>query len=189
MEYCGATITTLRALEHEIFHSWFGRGVMPANGNAGWIDEAVATWRDNSYPVGDPTQPDPAVNQAGWSPYRRGTPQTAYKEGALLLSKVDHIFERGLKAILGRWFMERRRQAVTTDEFLNFLRAQGHADRLDPLFRKYVYGQSSREEDSRHFESESAAPAIDERLKTAWGVEEIVQPPRPLTRDELRHLL
>ena len=33
MEYCGATMTTPRVLSHEIAHSWFGRGVMPANGN------------------------------------------------------------------------------------------------------------------------------------------------------------
>src|SRR5690606_28199516 len=44
MEYCGATMTSLWALEHEFTHSWFARGVMPADGNAGWIDEAIASW-------------------------------------------------------------------------------------------------------------------------------------------------
>jgi hypothetical protein len=38
MEYCGATMTEFRALGHELFHSYFARGVMPANGNAGWLD-------------------------------------------------------------------------------------------------------------------------------------------------------
>ena len=30
MEHCGATITSMSALGHEITHSWFARGVMPA---------------------------------------------------------------------------------------------------------------------------------------------------------------
>ena len=33
-----------RALEHEVFHSWFGRGVKPARAADGWIDEAWTTW-------------------------------------------------------------------------------------------------------------------------------------------------
>src|SRR5690606_31939202 len=47
MEYAGATITNFKALAHEITHSYFGRGLMPANGNAAWIDEALASWRDD----------------------------------------------------------------------------------------------------------------------------------------------
>ena len=54
MEYAGATMTSLEALGHEITHSWFARGVMPANGNAGWIDEAIARWRDRGYPRAPP---------------------------------------------------------------------------------------------------------------------------------------
>jgi len=50
MEHSGATETTLGALDHELFHSYFAKGVMPANGNAGWIDEGYASWRDKGYP-------------------------------------------------------------------------------------------------------------------------------------------
>src|SRR5690606_15920392 len=49
MEYCGATMSSLSALGHELTHSYFARGVMPQNGNAGWIDEAIASWRDKGY--------------------------------------------------------------------------------------------------------------------------------------------
>src|SRR5205085_3239658 len=44
MEYDGATTSSAGALEHEVFHSWFGRGVKPASQNDGWIDEAYTTW-------------------------------------------------------------------------------------------------------------------------------------------------
>ena len=40
MEYAGAARTSLKALKHELTHSWFGRGVHAANGKSGWIDEA-----------------------------------------------------------------------------------------------------------------------------------------------------
>jgi hypothetical protein len=62
MEYCGATMTDPGALGHELTHSWFARGVMPANGNTGWIDEAVASWRDDGYPRASRAPNRSAVN-------------------------------------------------------------------------------------------------------------------------------
>ena len=47
MEYSGATMTSLRALGHEITHFWFARSLMPSRANSGWVDEAIASWRDN----------------------------------------------------------------------------------------------------------------------------------------------
>ena len=47
MEYAGAAATHIGALRHELDHSNFARSIMPANGNAGWIDEALATWGDS----------------------------------------------------------------------------------------------------------------------------------------------
>ena len=44
MEYDGATTACEPAIEHEVFHSWFGRGVKPACAADGWVDEAMATW-------------------------------------------------------------------------------------------------------------------------------------------------
>jgi hypothetical protein len=44
MEYVGAAEVSGSHVPHEILHSYVGRGLMPANGDAGWFDEAVATW-------------------------------------------------------------------------------------------------------------------------------------------------
>jgi hypothetical protein len=71
MEYAGAAMTSQAALGHEITHSWFARGVMPANGSAGWIDEAIARWRDLGYPRANVIAPRPLVHLAGFSPYRQ----------------------------------------------------------------------------------------------------------------------
>ena len=70
MEHCGATITSMSALGHEITHSWFARGVMPANGNAGWIDEGTARWRDNGYPTAKGFTTRTPVNLSSYSPFK-----------------------------------------------------------------------------------------------------------------------
>lgn len=46
MEYAGAAAVSESRVRHEISHSYFGRGTLAANGDAGWIDEAVAVWID-----------------------------------------------------------------------------------------------------------------------------------------------
>lgn len=46
MEYAGAAESSHGAYEHELVHNFFGRSVFPVNGDAGWIDEAIASWND-----------------------------------------------------------------------------------------------------------------------------------------------
>lgn len=50
MEYSGvatgAAILQFGTSFHELTHSYFARGIMPANGPSGWIDEAVTTWNE-----------------------------------------------------------------------------------------------------------------------------------------------
>ncbi len=44
MEFDGATVTALSAIEHEVFHTWFGRGAAPVADIHGWVDEAIVSW-------------------------------------------------------------------------------------------------------------------------------------------------
>lgn len=44
MEYEGATLSTPAALQHEIAHSWYARGIAPVSEFHGWMDEGMATW-------------------------------------------------------------------------------------------------------------------------------------------------
>lgn len=140
MEHCGATITSIWALGHELTHSWFARGVMPANGNAGWIDEAVASWRDNNYPKASSAPNRPAVNLGGFSPYRRTTTYAAYDEGAELISEFDYLFGN-MKTILSTLFENYQRKVITTPLFKSFLEDQT-GQNLDAIFRRYVFGKS-----------------------------------------------
>lgn len=187
MEYAGAAMTDLRSLGHEIAHSWFARGVMPANGNAGWIDEAIAQWRDRGYPRAAAAPRRPPVNLAGFSPYRRHTPRESYDKGALLLGELDLLFAPGggLRPLLAKLYREKRRRTLTTPGFQAFLERETGAE-LGAIFDRYVHGK----DDGRGHEAHSHGEAASARELSGSGSPEAPPPaPRPFTAAELHSLL
>jgi hypothetical protein len=140
MEYCGATMTDLGSLNHELTHSYFARGgFMPANGNAGWIDEAVTTWSDS----GSGTRPDLkgiAANMAGNSPYRRYTEYRAYTQGASFMSYLNYKFQAngGLTAFLNDMIKNDSFNPMTTEEFATKM-SNYFSEDVNPLFKSHVY--------------------------------------------------
>lgn len=148
MEHCGGTMSSLWALAHEVTHFWFARGVMPADGNAGWVDEATASWRDDGYPRVQPSLRAP-VNMANFSPFRRHTHMLAYDEGALLLAELDsRMADRpigGLRPVLRKLYNAFGGRSLTTPMFEQFLEQESGLD-LGAIFRRYVYGASSEVE-------------------------------------------
>ncbi len=141
MEHVGATITSMGALEHEITHSWFARGVMPANGNAGWIDEAIASWRDDGYPRKAATLTASAANLGAFAEYRRSTTESAYSYGADLMARFDSLFSSGLKPVLKEFFASTKYLAITTPDFETILERITGTDVSDH-FKRYVYNGS-----------------------------------------------
>lgn len=139
MEYAGATSCGPSALRHEVFHSWFGRGVRPKDGNAGWIDEAVAVWwvdqraellplaTEGSTPLIDlpSLYRHPRTPMVGNSAYPRMTPSAAYRQGALFIKVVASLYwESGgeLKPVLVEFALQHMHRPVTTEEFVDCLR-------------------------------------------------------------------
>jgi hypothetical protein len=98
MEYDGATTGSVHALEHEVFHSWFGRGVKPASANDGWIDEAITTWctadggNDRPPRLSAAAFPldEPPVLLCPLSPWSRFTPSASYSTGFRLFADLAH---------------------------------------------------------------------------------------------------
>jgi hypothetical protein len=174
MEYSGATITSPWALSHELMHSWFARSVMPADGNAGWIDEAIASWRDAGYPSYAAYRSDKAANLAGGSPYRRDTAIGAYREGQDFLSFVDRALEKAaaprLKSVLRDLFASRRNSTISTPYFEAFLEDRSQLD-FSAWFARFVYGKEG---------SNAAAPSALVRSVTH---------PRSFTAREVQSLL
>ena len=145
MEHGGATITSLAALGHELTHSWFGRGVMPSGGSSGWIDEAIATWRDRDYPRSGTVEDLDPANIGNLSPFERFTPFAAYDQGGDLLTVMDNLFAGnlgGLKSVLRDFFSTWKTRLVSTEDFQNFLQSRT-ATNLDPIFETAVLGRNT----------------------------------------------
>lgn len=143
MEHAGATITSVSALGHELTHSWFARGVMPADGRAGWIDEAVASWRDNGYVRSGSLLNRTPTNLSLFSSYQLFTPYRAYAAGRALMSDLDHVFSTSagtsLRPVLKSFFSVWKGHVVSTEIFRAFLESETQAS-LGGLFDRYVYG-------------------------------------------------
>lgn len=140
MEYCGATMTDLGSLNHELIHSYFARGgLMPSNGNAGWIDEALTTWIDS----GMNTKPNIngiMANMADQSPYRRYTDNRAYSVGSSFMSYLHFRFQAsgGLTSFLNNLIKTDAFSPMTTPEFINKLTSY-YDDDVSALFKNHVY--------------------------------------------------
>ena len=140
MEYSGATMTDIWALNHELTHSYFARGgFMPANGNAGWIDEAITTWSDN----GNTTRPDlkgVVSNMAGNSQYRRYTHKDAYSVGKDFMAYLHYKYQAsgGLNSFLAQLVQTESFRPMTSEEFIKKM-SDYYSEDLNPIFKNHVY--------------------------------------------------
>ncbi len=170
MEYAGATITSNGALGHELTHSYYARGVMPKNGNAGWIDEAIASWRDGKYKeIRSPGFF--GSNMGDHSQYKRTTDRKAYSLGAKVMGHLNYKTrdKGGLKIFLQYFFQKYVYQSVTTRLFLTELNQWSGQD-FTYVISKFIYGGNS---DSQSFINHEHENPIH----------------KPLTKQELYNLL
>ena len=142
MEYAGATVTDRGSLSHELFHSYFGRGFVPANGNAGWIDEALASWRDYNYYRMVSLNGSSAM--AAHPIYTRKTDTAAYGFGPRFMAFLDHKLSSkgGLKPFMAKLLEKKLFEPMTTEDFIRELETY-FKETLQPTFTTYVYGLSN----------------------------------------------
>ncbi len=141
MEYAGATWTSLSALRHELDHSYFARNIMPGRGNAGWIDEAIASWGDDNYKqYSTPSK----TGVASHSIYRRTTDRNAYGPGSVLLGVLDKKFDSkgGLKPFLKDYFERNQESIISTKFFQTEMEDYFNTD-LSDFFNEYIYSKRS----------------------------------------------
>lgn len=146
MEYSGAAVSGWFALGHELQHGYFARSVMPANGNSGWIDEAVASWRD-FFHFSRKKPNYKSMNLANHSVYTRKTDKRSYKKGRSFMAFVDHELhelstksdKKCLKFFLKIFFNENKFKTVTTNTFLKSLEKYSNRSFTEE-FKRYVYG-------------------------------------------------
>lgn len=140
MEYCGATMTDFSALGHELFHSYFARGVMPANGNAGWVDEALASWRDDGY--GSLSTLSGSSGMSSHPYYTRTTDTAAYTFGQRFMSFLDGKLKSkgGLKPFMRHMVDKKVFKPFFVEEFITEMSSFYQVD-LDSDFKKYTFGK------------------------------------------------
>lgn len=179
MEYVAATITSLNSLDHELLHSWFARGVIPADGRSGWIDEAIASWRDYGYNRASSTLNRTPTNLANYSPFRKTTPRNSYVDGRGLMAELDRKFasQGGMKPVLKALHTRFKNQIITNEAFWEFLQNQTGMDVM-AFKTRYAMGGSSPE-----------MPVVMKALKTLSSpLETQSKHPTPLTEEEVLRL-
>ncbi len=142
MEHAGATETSLVSLGHELQHSYFAKGVHPANGNSGWLDEAIASWRDKGHQTHDKPFYHSA-NLAAHNLYTRKTDKRSYEYGRSFMAYLDYqlkeIGKPGLKDFLREFFHKRKYTTVTTENFKSDLEEYAQMSFKEDFFQ-YIYG-------------------------------------------------
>lgn len=166
MEHSGATATSFSALDHEMLHSYFAKGVMPANGNSGWIDEAIASWRDKGYQ----RNPDPGFsgsNLGAHSVYQRHTDRRAYALGSAFMAYLDWRLQDmgGLKAFLKGYFQTYKHHVVTTEHFKNNLEFFSGIN-FDEEFGTYIWGETTPDAERLIEDNPHHVPLSEAQLKS-----------------------
>ncbi len=143
MEYEGATTSSIEALEHEVFHSWFARGVKPASQNDGWFDEAWAVYNTSSDRLQErPLRLSaPPVTLCSQNPFNRVTPIESYTAGADFFAGLAATVGRDqLLSYLSAFYQEHRSLCVTTRQLeADLIRRSGKPELAD-YFKRFVYG-------------------------------------------------
>jgi hypothetical protein len=149
MEYDGATTASVAALAHEVFHSWFGRGIKPARASDGWIDEAWTSWATSTRrsDMGRFAEislglDEPPVLLYPPHPWSRFTPVEAYREGARLFAGLAQLLGGAgrLRSAMATWYQANAGGLVTTDGLSRHLSGWSGVD-VGPWFARYVHGR------------------------------------------------
>lgn len=142
MEYHGATASGIEDLKHEIIHSYFARGVMPADGRSSWIDEAVTEWITHDYqslkfPCSNAI--DCSIKLNSLPPYIRHT-TVWYSHGEAFISYLDYKFsdKGGMITFLAHFFEQYKFKTITTEIFQKEMELFFSTD-LTNDFQTYIY--------------------------------------------------
>jgi len=149
MEHAGATHSRIGALRHEVIHSWFGRGVLPASGDAGWLDEALTSWSEHGMQQNDEyryqTRSYPMkFNPVG--PNQRHTDTNNIYVGKDMVQDLDLLLRSeggrsgGMRDLLPGFFDKFKHKSITIDMFRDHVKQEAGprlADRVDEIFEAY----------------------------------------------------
>ena len=142
MEYYGGTVTSLRALDHEVFHMYYGCSTVALTYRDSWWDEAINMWYELS------ADGDYAAISDGYrsnmvssrTPISNGFDTRAYDEGARIMQAVAvEMGGRGeMIAFLSDLHQRRMFDPFNTFELVDEIEAYCGADMYD-RFVNWLY--------------------------------------------------
>jgi hypothetical protein len=161
MEYNGATTTSIGALAHETFHSWFARGMTPASQSDAWWDEGFTTFHDDG---ADDVEPfdflAPPVELCSRQLFQRRTPANAYWDGSRFFRGVAaQLGAVTLREAMRALYEMRRGTPVSTTMLEEHLVTRAGMPELVDAFHHFVYG----------FADPSPAPHVWLRDADIWS--------------------
>ncbi len=139
MEYYGGSITSLRALQHEVFHMYWGCSTVMRTYRDSWLDEAVNMWyalsKDPAFaPIEESFRSDIVSAR---SPIGTGFDRRAYQEGAQVVQAIAR--DLGSREAAVAWLRQvhatRSFAPFTTMDFAGFLRQDRGLDFTERLQR------------------------------------------------------
>jgi hypothetical protein len=143
MEYDGATTSTVGSLKHEVFHSWWARGVKPATQNDSWLDEGWTVYNTDAgaFSVEPFDVTDPPVTLAGRNPFNRVTPSAAYSAGRRFFAGLAaELGLAQLRSLMKDFYSEHAGELATTADLETHLVSRSGRLALADWFHRFVYG-------------------------------------------------
>lgn len=160
MEYVAGTVTSLASLDHELQHAYFAKGMIPANGNSGWMDEAIASWRDKGHKSTSTVNYE-TFNLGNHSVYTRKTDSDSYVKGRSFIAYLDYqlksLGHKGMKDFLRGYFAKRKFTSVTTADFMADLKEYAKHD-FQAAFDQYIFGSKMSVTEKSAKQSEGTNP-------------------------------
>ncbi len=142
MEYDGGMTTEVSSIEHEVFHSWFGRGVKPASQNDGWIDEAWNTYNTSDNLSTNPfNMSEAAICLSTKNPYNRITPANSYTDGSrFFVTLAEVLGSSELLSYMNSFYKKNSGSLITTKQLESYLIDESATPEIANYFDKFVYG-------------------------------------------------
>lgn len=142
MEYDGATTTGQGALQHETYHSWWGRGLKPASQPDAWQDEAWTSYQIDSGPLSVPFDFAAAqVELCPRNPWVRKTALLSYSSGAAFWQGMAGFAgATALDGLMRDFYNEWDGKPVRTTDIEEFLLRRMGDPLIVDAFHRFVYG-------------------------------------------------
>lgn len=142
MEFYGGTITSLSALNHEVFHMYYGCSTINKTYRDSWLDEAINEWYEFHHSPITSTYISNIVS--GRTPIGVGFDTRAYNQGAKIIGAVAEELGGVNEMVVFLDYLHNNYfyRPYTTLEFVEIIKLFGNVDMYDNFIQWVFYNES-----------------------------------------------